>query len=60
MQAQEYTPFSSQILKVKKHTDIEYTFSMSYTGRVKPGQFFEGESQWTWQVDEMSKSSSSS
>ena len=41
MQAQEYTPFSSQILKVKKHTDIEYTFSMSYTGRVKPGQFFE-------------------
>ena len=41
MQAQEYTPFPSQILKVKKHTDIEYTFSMSYTGRVKPGQFFE-------------------
>ncbi len=34
-------PILSQILKVKKHTDIEYTFSMSYTGRVKPGQFFE-------------------
>ena len=41
MQAQEYTPFSSQILKVKKHTDIEYTFSMSYTGRVKAGPVFE-------------------
>lgn len=41
MDAQEYTPFSSRIMKVKKHTDIEYTFSMSFKGQVKPGQFFE-------------------
>lgn len=37
----EYLPFSSQILEVIPHTDIEYTFRMSYNGNVKPGQFFE-------------------
>lgn len=37
----EYLPFSSKILQVKKHTDIEYTFRMAFTGDVKPGQFFE-------------------
>lgn len=37
----EYLPFASTILNVKKHTDIEYTFRMSYDGTVKPGQFFE-------------------
>lgn len=41
MHRQEYTPFLSEILKVKKHTDIEYTFTMAYEGAVKPGQFFE-------------------
>ena len=29
MQAQEYTPFSSQILKVNKHPAIEDTFARS-------------------------------
>jgi anaerobic sulfite reductase subunit B len=37
----EYTPFLSEILEVKKHTDLEYTFRMAYKGNVKPGQFFE-------------------
>ncbi|MDO5714015.1 MAG: anaerobic sulfite reductase subunit AsrB [Tissierellia bacterium] len=37
----EYLPFPSKILNVKKHTEIEYTFSMEYQGDVKPGQFFE-------------------
>lgn len=41
MTGQEYAPFLSRIVKVKKHTDIEYTFSMEYFGDVKPGQFFE-------------------
>lgn len=41
MQTQEYLPFSSRIIRVKRHTDIEYTFTMSYEGQVKPGQFFE-------------------
>lgn len=36
-----YMPFSSEILEIKKHTDIEYSFRMSYKGEVKPGQFFE-------------------
>ncbi len=36
-----YMPFKSEILDIKKHTDIEYTFRMSYEGEVKPGQFFE-------------------
>lgn len=37
----EYLPIPSKILKVKKHTELEYTFSMEYHGDVKPGQFFE-------------------
>lgn len=37
----EYVPFLSEIKEVIRHTDIEYTFRMSYTGDVKPGQFFE-------------------
>lgn len=36
-----YTPFASQIKEIIKHTDIEYTFRMTYEGEVKPGQFFE-------------------
>lgn len=37
----EYIPNRSQIMEVIKHTDIEYTFRMSFKGDVKPGQFFE-------------------
>lgn len=37
----EYMPFLSQIKEIIKHTDIEYTFRMSYVGEVHPGQFFE-------------------
>ena len=37
----EYLPFVSEVLDVIKHTDIEYTFRMSFKGNVKPGQFFE-------------------
>lgn len=37
----DYIPFSSQILAVIRHTEIEYTFRMEYQGKVKPGQFFE-------------------
>ena len=37
-----YVPFHSTILDIIKHTDIEYTFRMSYSkDDVKPGQFFE-------------------
>lgn len=37
-----YIPFLSTIKDVIKHTDIEYTFRMSYDKKdVKPGQFFE-------------------
>lgn len=41
MTKNEYIPFLSEILSVTKHTDIEYTFRMSYEGDVLPGQFFE-------------------
>ncbi len=41
MSRNEYVPFLSEILSVKKHTEIEYTFRMSYEGEVRPGQFFE-------------------
>lgn len=41
MMQNEYIPFLSEIVEVIKHTDIEYTFRMSYEGNVKPGQFFE-------------------
>lgn len=37
----EYVPFKSKITEVIKHTDIEYTFRMTYDGDVRPGQFFE-------------------
>lgn len=36
-----YMPFKSTILEIIKHTDIEYTFRMSFKGEAKPGQFFE-------------------
>ena len=36
-----YIPFPSKVLDVIKHTDIEYTFRLEFTGDVKPGQFFE-------------------
>lgn len=41
MNKNEYIPFISEIKEVIKHTDIEYTFRMTYEGDVKPGQFFE-------------------
>ena len=37
----EYIPFLSEIKEIKKHTDIEYTFTFDYDGPVRPGQFFE-------------------
>ena len=37
----EYIPFLSQIKDVQKHTEIEYSFRMSYVGDVQPGQFFQ-------------------
>ncbi len=37
----DYIPFTSKILEVIPHTDIEYTFRMEFRGKVKPGQFFE-------------------
>lgn len=37
----EYIPFSSEILEIIKHNEIEYTFRLSYVGDVLPGQFFE-------------------
>ena len=37
----EYIPFPSQVKEIILHTDIEYTFRMSFSGDVKPGQFFE-------------------
>ena len=36
-----YIPQLSTIKEVIKHTDLEYTFRMTYEGDVKPGQFFE-------------------
>ena len=41
MNNNEYLPFLSEILDIKKHTSIEYTFKMSFDGECKPGQFFE-------------------
>jgi anaerobic sulfite reductase subunit B len=41
MKRNEYVPFLSEIVEVIKHTDIEYTFRMTYEGDVLPGQFFE-------------------
>ncbi|MCI8551019.1 MAG: anaerobic sulfite reductase subunit B [Lachnospiraceae bacterium] len=36
-----YLPFPSQVKEIIRHTDIEYTFRMSFSGQVRPGQFFE-------------------
>ena len=36
-----YIPILSTIKEVIKHTDLEYTFRMTFEGEVKPGQFFE-------------------
>lgn len=41
MMQNEYIPLLSEIREVIKHTEIEYTFRMTYDGSVKPGQFFE-------------------
>ncbi len=41
MPENEYAPFLSEIKEVIKHTDLEYTFRMAYSGDVLPGQFFE-------------------
>lgn len=41
MTKNQYLPFPSKIIKVTKHTDLEYTFKMTFEGHVKPGQFFE-------------------
>ena len=35
----EYIPFLSEIVEVIKHTEIEYTFRMRYTGDVKQDSF---------------------
>ena len=35
-----YMPTRSKILKIEKHTDIDYTYRMEYRGLAKPGQFF--------------------
>ncbi len=37
----EYIPFSSEVLEIIPHNDIEFTFRMSFNGDVKPGQFFQ-------------------
>jgi anaerobic sulfite reductase subunit B len=37
----EYVPFLSEIKDIIKHTDIEFTFRVSYIGDIKPGQFFQ-------------------
>lgn len=37
----EYIPQLSKIVKVVKHTNLEYTFTMEFEGDVKPGQFFQ-------------------
>lgn len=37
----EYTPISSRIQDIIKHTTEEWTFRFTYVGPVKPGQFFQ-------------------
>ena len=37
----EYIPQLSTIKEVIRHTNLEYTFRMTFDGDVKPGQFFE-------------------
>lgn len=43
MNKNEYLPFSVNILEIIKHTDIEFTYRVSYedTSQVKPGQFYQ-------------------
>ena len=41
MNSNPYVPFPSKIKDIIRHTEKEYTFRMSFTGEVKPGQFFE-------------------
>lgn len=41
MSANEYLPFRTEVREVIRHTDKEFTFRLSYTGPVRPGQFFE-------------------
>jgi len=41
MKNNAYIPFRASIKEIIKHTSIEYTFRISYRGKVKPGQFFE-------------------
>ena len=36
-----YKPFFARIIEIIKHTELEYTFRMEYSGEVRPGQFFE-------------------
>lgn len=35
-----YLPARSKILKIEKHTNIDYAYRMEYRGLAKPGQFF--------------------
>lgn len=41
MSTNHYIPFRSEIKDIIRHTNLEYTFRMSYSGEVRPGQFFE-------------------
>jgi anaerobic sulfite reductase subunit B len=41
MPKNNYMPFRSKIEAIIKHTEIEHTFRMSYSGPALPGQFFE-------------------
>lgn len=41
MNMNPYSSFLSEILRVVRHTEKEYTFRMAFDGEVKPGQFFE-------------------
>ncbi|GHU48639.1 anaerobic sulfite reductase subunit B [Spirochaetia bacterium] len=36
-----YVPFKSEVKDIIKHTELEYTFRMGYSGIVLPGQFFQ-------------------
>ncbi|GHV76653.1 anaerobic sulfite reductase subunit B [Spirochaetia bacterium] len=36
-----YVPFKSEVKDIIKHTELEYTFRMGYSGFVLPGQFFQ-------------------
>lgn len=41
MAENHYLPFRSEVKDIIKHTELEYTFRMSYSGSVLPGQFFQ-------------------